>query len=239
MTSEGNRPVEEPIGGWSLFEQMKADFRSHRQLPVVQDGLRKVQTRVDHLMGTNRPVAACQRGCSFCCHLQVGVTAPEVFAVVDYARSHFSPTLLESVTERAEQNALAVRGLPAKAQAAKRRLCAFLEDGACLVYEARPVHCRRYHSLEVEPCRRAFEEHRAPETLPQGFVHLVTPIEYGFFASALKEASLDDTEYELQPATAIALRDPALPTKWMRGDASALSPATCPDDPPAKGAKSP
>jgi hypothetical protein len=47
-------------------------------------------------------------------------------------------------------------------------------------------------------------------------------------ADALKDASLDDTEYELQQATAIALRDSSLPDKWIHGEFSALSSAMCP-----------
>jgi Fe-S-cluster containining protein len=96
--------------------------------------------------------------------------------------------------------------------------CAFLEEGLCLVHEARPLACRRHHSLDRGPCREAFEtgtEVRAPINAKVWAAGTGISAAY---AEGLKRAKVDAAIYELQQATHIALGDPGAGDRWLAGE---------------------
>jgi Fe-S-cluster containining protein len=98
----------------------------------------------------------CARGCSYCCHSAVTVSAPEVFRIVRVLSSGGDePDALETsaVIERAR-----ARTRPTvEAVLSLRHPCPLLLDGECSVYDARPMGCRQFLSTDVAGCKAAFE----------------------------------------------------------------------------------
>jgi hypothetical protein len=98
---------------------------------------------------------ACARGCSHCCHVRVEVTAPEVFLLARFLRAH--PDAERDA--RIATTARAVAGMDGRAHHLAQIRCALLgEDGACTVYAARPIACRRAHSTDAAVCAAVHRE---------------------------------------------------------------------------------
>lgn len=93
-------------------------FRYYRQL------LEQVDQWTGEMVARYKPYLACRKGCDLCCQRKFTVSAVEAYNI-----------------------ARAFRQLDAPAQQAVRAAktsCAFLVDGACSVYAARPVICRTF-----------------------------------------------------------------------------------------------
>ena len=93
-------------------------FRYYRQL------LQQVDKWTAEMVQRYKPHLACRKGCDLCCQRKFSISGVEAYNV-----------------------AALFRQLPAAVQRAVRKRkssCTFLVDGACTVYEARPVICRTY-----------------------------------------------------------------------------------------------
>src|SRR5207247_2457812 len=93
-------------------------FRYYRQL------LDQVDKWTAEMMQRYKAHLMCRKGCDLCCQRKFSVSAVEAYNL-----------------------AKRFRGLPAAVQRAVRKekqSCAFLVNGACSVYAARPVICRTY-----------------------------------------------------------------------------------------------
>lgn len=102
---------------------------------------------------------ACRQGCSHCCHQTVGVTPLEAFAIVAHLLRTRSDEELTELSATLGERVRETRGLSAAEQYSPRFPCVFLEDGACSIYEARPLVCRGMNSLDADACqRRMFDE---------------------------------------------------------------------------------
>lgn len=123
-----------------------------------------VYAPLEGLLREAAPRVRCGKGCDFCCSRIVVASRIEALGLIDYMlgyasrsvddlRALVSPhaaALKQFLNERAEADDRDAtwfsRGTP----------CPFLVDGACSVYEARPLSCRAYHSTdEPEKCREA------------------------------------------------------------------------------------
>lgn len=164
---------------------------------------------------------ACSKGCSYCCHIRVDVTIAEVARAVAFARAKLSPDVLKRVEEHAHHNALLTHS--------KTNLfyplnlpCAFLgEDGACLVYEARPTVCGAEHSLNADECRQGFEvtEMGVDYPISKDVTAMVLTSKTTLaFREALRKGGVNPTGYEFQEAVSIAFKTPDAFDRWLRGD---------------------
>jgi Fe-S-cluster containining protein len=100
---------------------------------------------------------ACSAGCSYCCHVHVDATAPEILAVAAHLERTRAPSELHAFRERLAVHVRRVESLTDEERWDARIPCALLDDdGRCSVYPARPLRCRAFHSCSVEPCRDAF-----------------------------------------------------------------------------------
>lgn len=95
---------------------------------------------------------ACKAGCDHCCHQVVGVTPPEAFAIYEYLKQTRSPAELAELKAHVATLYERARGLPSAARFSPEHPCAFLRDGSCSIYEARPLACRGVNSLDAEDC---------------------------------------------------------------------------------------
>lgn len=159
----------------------------------------------------------CRAGCSYCCYYHVYVSAVEVLALAEHVRSLPPPTrdrLINKVCETAKQ----VAPLSEPEYSRTNVPCAFLEDGRCSVYSVRPVACRGFHSINVETCKRAYEDPKsevpmtvAPDrqAVNEGYKYLVVMAQHN--------AGRDATTYEMHGAVAEALINPTSIKRWKVG----------------------
>lgn len=89
----------------------------------------------------------CRKGCSFCCHIRPQVSQEEV------------PRLIEAFKKLPNQHKSLERALARQIRGCIALLelapCVALgDDGACMIYEDRPMMCRAYHSTSAEACSR-------------------------------------------------------------------------------------
>ena len=163
---------------------------------------------------------ACRAGCSLCCSLRVDVFAHEIFLIADYIRAHFSAEMLSSLKTRLATHAAQVLPLTPFDHATRNVACPLLrDDGRCSIYEARPLSCRRHHSMDFAACQFTYDH---PSDLEFPGAHDV-----GLFCTlteALRqtggvyaEYGFDITIYELGTALAEALDDAASWTRWHEG----------------------
>jgi Fe-S-cluster containining protein len=101
---------------------------------------------------------ACGAGCSWCCHVHVDATGPEILAVAAHLHGGLPSEDLHVLRERLARHVARVEGFSDDDRWAARIPCALLgADGRCTVYPARPIRCRAFHSVEAGVCRDAFD----------------------------------------------------------------------------------
>ena len=97
--------------------------------------LSKVDAKVDQIVERHSSRIRCQKGCHQCCLPQISVSRIEAVSIGDFLNHR--PEIIEKLKHVALNDPH------------KGRRCRFLdEDGACLIYEARPIICRT-HGLPV------------------------------------------------------------------------------------------
>jgi Fe-S-cluster containining protein len=100
---------------------------------------------------------ACSAGCSYCCHVHVEATAPEILAVAAHLEQTRTSLERTALRERLALHVQRVEPLTDEERWDARIPCALLAgDGRCSIYAARPLRCRAFHACAVEPCRDAF-----------------------------------------------------------------------------------
>jgi hypothetical protein len=96
----------------------------------------KVETFTDAAFARRRADMACRRGCESCCHAWLTVSSVEA-AQVEAALAQLTPAARSAVAARGRSQ------LAREAAGEGEARCAMLEaDGACAVYEGRPLVCR-------------------------------------------------------------------------------------------------
>lgn len=185
---------------------------------LVAKADRKFDQTFDHLRKKGAPIA-CKSGCSFCCHLRVSVAPPEAIALFRYLRSQIPATLAHEIEQRVLANADRIAQLTQEQHLSTNIKCAFLVDGACSAYRARPMACALHHSLDVDACEHLYEN-------PADFsvsIRKLKVIEDTMTAThagmrrALEGLGLGDEPMELHTAVAAVLRDQSLIERWRSG----------------------
>ncbi|MBU0991683.1 MAG: YkgJ family cysteine cluster protein [Proteobacteria bacterium] len=119
---------------------------------------------------SNTPIA-CSCGCSYCCHMQVKVTPPEIFLIFAYILKTFNIGEQDRLNKRILSNRLLTEGktLDERILLKRETPCIFLTDHSCDIYKARPLICHAWHSLNRDGCESAFiseDAHAEIETAP-------------------------------------------------------------------------
>lgn len=158
---------------------------------------------------------ACAKGCSWCCHLPVGVTAPFALAIAAHVREGRAAMTQE------EARARLLHRLNEPSPAAFRP-CAFLNDGLCAIYDIRPLACRGANSVDADLCRHLVERGDGDATPDRNWVHAVPYQAMAAMQDGLRAgfsaAGLSDDRLELTRAVSIAIEDPGAGDKWIAGE---------------------
>ncbi len=187
-------------------------------ISLVAKADQKFEETFDHLRKEGAPIA-CRSGCSFCCHLRVTVAPPEAIALFRYLRSQIPASLAQEIEERVLANADRIARMSEEQHLSTNVQCAFLVDGACSAYRARPMACALHHSLDVDACEHLYEN---PADFSVGIRKLkviedtMTATDAGM-RQALAGLGLSDESMELHTAVAAVLRDQSLIERWRSG----------------------
>jgi Fe-S-cluster containining protein len=150
---------------------------------------------------------ACRAGCNFCCHLRVMVYPHEAIALFRHLGSRMPQEQADVVRRRLLERDSA------------QRACAFLIEGRCSAYEARPAACSGYHSLSRERCEEEYNQAGgSPTGIPTlaGLRYVSAALDAGM-DQALAAGGLSTARMELHTAVAALMRKPALIEKWRSG----------------------
>jgi hypothetical protein len=162
---------------------------------------------------------ACRAGCNFCCHLRVMVYAHEAIALFRHLGSRMPAHQAHAVRKRVLENAAHIGKSARDGRMPRNLACAFLVDGKCGAYEARPAACSGYHSLSKEQCEKGFEHAGvAADPIPvlQALRYVAAALDGGM-EQALEAARLSRTRVELHTAVAALIRNPGLIQRWRSG----------------------
>jgi hypothetical protein len=157
-------------------------------------------------LGTKK--AACGKGCGWCCHQRVGATAIEVLYIADKLR------------QRADTAPLIAR-LDAWPQG---RACALLVDGACSIYDIRPLKCRGLYQVDARWCMTTYAKMDLPLFGPPPSHEFQVPPKDVFdgavFGMALPfhQAGRDCPGVDFMPALKAVIHRPDAAQAWWKGE---------------------
>jgi Fe-S-cluster containining protein len=157
----------------------------------------------------------CQKGCSYCCHVFVEVTIPEVLAIAHHIGETFTPQEREVLLQSIDAAIKETEGMPREKRYDARVPCPLLRDGSCSVYDVRPLPCRSYHSFDVETCKRDFAQPSARHTVDYNRIAIMVGASVASGMSvALTSERLDGRTIELARGLKVALEGPSLLGTW-------------------------
>jgi Fe-S-cluster containining protein len=107
---------------------------------------------------------------------------------------------MEKVRKQALKKHRATAVMSPEEKLLHREPCPLLADGVCSAYEARPVACRIYLSMDVGSCRDEFTNPADRSVFPKLFrlpLHAGRKLNEGF-AAGLQAAGLETLEYPME-----------------------------------------
>jgi hypothetical protein len=169
------------------------------------------QLRIDMAFEGTLATVECKKGCSFCCHLRVTATPLEVIRI--------SATIDRDRGSRVLSTAETVAGLDARQRLQRSAPCPLLLEGACSVYEVRPLTCRALLSRSASQCKHQF----ASEVTANDGAQVPSPVTPRLISAslisgqiaALRDLGLASHVVELISALAALERDPTLFVRWL------------------------
>jgi Fe-S-cluster containining protein len=182
-----------------------------------------IDAELEAVKAAGAPVA-CATGCTFCCHLRVGVFPHEAIALFHYLRTSLPPLDAAVIEQRIIDNAQAIDGMTVQEHYAARLPCAFLVEGRCSVHEIRPSSCASYHSLSRDRCKHGFDH---PEGMGTPANSRPASLQLTAFCDAVTEATqagLEDAglaarKSELHQLVRALIQSSGVIERWDRGGA--------------------
>jgi len=175
-----------------------------------------IQTAVNQLPPS--PPLACREGCAWCCHQQVGTTAPEVFRITEYLQKRLTPQELQTIRDRIVQRDEERKSLRSDRWSAARLPCSLLIDNRCGVYSVRPMTCRGFNSSDASQCERWVKQRGRVEIPLYEPQHRLATFVLDGLRDGLSECGLPNDLLELTAALRIALTVPDSFDRWLAGE---------------------
>jgi len=167
------------------------------ELYTEVDGL--LEAFLHRTASEGRP-AECRKGCEWCCHQAVFAVTHEFLYIREYLARNTTEAERKEIFRRAGSKASLTKVKSMEEQLRFRAPCPFLKQGACGIYEARPMACRIYLSSSEAACRRDFENPADEKQFPDLFefpLRAGRMLNQGFVAF-LKQSGLRTSELPLE-----------------------------------------
>lgn len=160
---------------------------------------------------------ACHKGCGSCCHQQVSVPAPEIFAVARrVTRSKAAAEHRARLAARPDR-----RGGPPERVLDAAKPCVFLTDGACRIHPFRPMVCRAIVSLSKPACLARFAAGNGAFPYPRPYDAL-RAWSVTILWTAHAAAGIAPRSFDFESGVAAVLDDPSIEARWYAGEAVML-----------------
>jgi Fe-S-cluster containining protein len=191
--------IENNFSNKTLFEAIESMF-------AAIDGL---NDSILSLAKRQNTEVVCFKGCQWCCHQAVYANSYELHFLSDKIKSRFSPEKIAEIQKTTLAKLNATSQMIEEEIAKYKSPCPLLENGACSVYDARPMACRIYLSTKIESC---LEFYHHPENELNYPALIEFPLRAGRmmnegFRAALKEFGIETAEFRLEDGLNIALKN--------------------------------
>jgi hypothetical protein len=160
--------------------------------------------------------AACQEGCTSCCHLMVMATPFEVLSIARHLVETQPIGRIEDIKQRLRR--VAEVPIDSTLRAKAKLPCGLLENGRCTIYEQRPSVCRVMLSQSRAACESCLQGAGGaiPYIEPPSKVALGVQMGNDYALLARRKLSIELVE--LSRALLIALEDyEGVSTGWLAG----------------------
>lgn len=114
--------------------QLKAIVSTNCSIRTKMKSLQELMSLVRSVVTRHTP---CQKGCHSCCHQRVLISQTEA-------------NYIAQATGRTAKVLPKTHVTPHIAMYGAKTPCCFLVDGACAIYEVRPVACRNFLNLDID-----------------------------------------------------------------------------------------
>jgi Fe-S-cluster containining protein len=148
----------------------------------------------------------------------VAVSPPEALLIADHLQTTCTPDALQNTVARLKAQVAQLAPLSLEAHAEALVPCAFLVEGLCTVYEARPIACRTWTSPDAHLCQQA-QTHPWDATISQidPLVEICAATQIGV-AAGLVCSGVSAAYLELRSAVLCALETPRAAERWAQGE---------------------
>lgn len=162
----------------------------------------------------------CAPGCGYCCHLKVTGSIPEIVVIADYLRKNNLVDYYRQQVSMSSARIIDRRGKDDVWWVENAIPCIFLdsEKHTCNIYEVRPFSCRGYHSLDVNQCRKGYDNRTITQIPCYADLKRSREIFSISFERAMVEMNLQSHQVELSSAVVFFLQQPDLQEKWLAGE---------------------
>ena len=166
--------------------------------------------------------AECKEGCAWCCHQAMYAVSHEFLYLQDYAQQNISEEVRKHILTRAQEKVMLTVNKSLEEQLKIRSACPFLNEGSCVVYEARPMACRIYLSSSARSCKK---EHGQPDnrkSIPDLFEFPLLAgrmLNEGFVAY-LKQSGLPSSELPIEQGYSSMLTMGQSMKDWIEGSST-------------------
>jgi Fe-S-cluster containining protein len=188
--------------------QAQTEVAAMGPLPAYRRSLQRHDQRLSE--AADADTLACKVGCAWCCHFSVDVRPVEVFNILEFMQVTFSAAEQQRLRTEIEASSRVLGPLDEIQRMQHTIKCAFLADGRCSIYPARPQTCRNYHATNAAGCQQSYEQPDnfdiAPEYAP--LVYQSGAAHVDAFSKALQDSGYDIAAYEMNSALNEALGQP-------------------------------
>ncbi len=161
---------------------------------------------------------ACRMDCSYCCHMRVVATIPEIIALAHFIALNFSAEAIAALRKRVIETDERTHGLSDEQWGAGRHACPLLVGKKCSVYAARPLDCRGYNSTDVKACHAAAKDYLEWEVPMDNSWTLAFKSAQAGILQALAGIGQRPRLVEVTAALRVVLSDSTAIERWFGGE---------------------
>jgi hypothetical protein len=203
----------------AIAQVVKAKLEEAGNARRASEAAELAQTLAETSLAARPPTLqkiACTRGCSYCCHTFVAITPPEAFRLAAAVRGGQAAGI---TTDAIRARARPLIGVSPEARIGGKLACPLLVEGACAVYNSRPLVCRQATSLDVAVCIDEFEGRNLAARIPISGVHLQhAGNAHITLLGAMRATGFATDALELAAALDVALAEPEAEARWLQGE---------------------
>lgn len=158
----------------------------------------------------------CNKGCHWCCCLQVSTSPMEVFCIADYLLSNKPQQYIAELIIKLAAIKEITCNLTQQEHVLKKISCPLLSAGECSIYSVRPMSCRGYYSYSAEQCEKELC-HSSNNVSFNGTAQWRFKAAYIGISMGLEEFGICNDTVELAVGLCRALSQPDMFSEWLSG----------------------